>query len=390
VLITNWAQFCLAFGDLVSPTVITAPPPTNPAPEPAPEGESSAAKSAAKSKTAKASSLADAEPTPPPVTQGHQHLAHAVYGFLNNGGSRCYVAYIASESSSTDLRDVLNAFGAIDDISIVCAPGATSSAVREEIIGHCEKLGDRFAILDGPSMAADVSNLGKPASEAGSLAPRKSSYAAWYFPWLQVFDPGTKLFTPTGDGLLDVPPSGHMAGIYARVDTARGVFKSPANEVVRGALGLTQAIGKADQDSLNPNGVNCIRALNGAITVWGARTVGGDANTDMKYISVRRTMLFLTESIDEGTQWAVFEPNTPALWQQLTRNVTAFLTSLWRAGALFGATEAEAFFVKCDAELNPPSERELGKVVMEIGVSIVRPAEFVIFRVSQFAAPGGQ
>ena len=141
------------------------------------------------------------------------------------------------------------------------------------------------------------------------------------------------------------------------------------------------------QDGLNPQGVNVIRDMNGNIRVWGARTIGGDANADLKYISVRRTLLFLRESIDEGTQWVVFEPNTPALWQKISRNVTAFLLNVWRAGALFGNTAAEAFYVKCDAETNPPELRELGQVVTEIGVAIVRPAEFVIFRISQWTAP---
>ena len=204
----------------------------------------------------------------------------------------------------------------------------------------------------------------------------------------QVFDPATKLQKPDGDGLLAVPPSGHMAGIYARVDNARGVHNAPANEPILGALNVTQMISKADQDTLNPKGVNCIRVLNDNILAFGARTIGGDANADLKYINVRRTLLFLRESIDEGMQFVVFEPNTPALWQKITRNTTAFLTNVFRSGALFGTTPAEAFFVKCDAETNPPELRELGQVVTEIGVSIVRPAEFVIFRISQVTLPG--
>jgi phage tail sheath protein FI len=215
--------------------------------------------------------------------------------------------------------------------------------------------------------------------------PKRTDLAAWYFPWIKVFDPATKLQNPSGDGSLIVPPSGHLAGVYARVDNERGVFKAPANEVIFGAQDVSQPLSKADQDNLNPKGVNCIRVLNGKILVWGARTVGGDDNADLKYINVRRTLLFLRESIDEGTQWVVFEPNTPALWQQITRNVSAFLTNVWRSGALFGNTPQEAFYVKCDAENNPPELRELGQVVTEIGVAIVRPAEFVIFRISQMA-----
>ena len=185
-----------------------------------------------------------------------------------------------------------------------------------------------------------------------------------------------------------MPPSGHVAGIYARVDTNRGVHKAPANEVVLGALGLKYNVSKATQDGLNPDGINCIRELNGNIRVWGARTIGGDANGEWRYVNVRRLFLFLRESIDEGTQWVVFEPNTPDLWSKITRNITAFLTNVWRAGALFGNTPQEAFYVKCDAETNPPEVRDAGQVVTEIGVAVVKPAEFVIFKISQWAGLG--
>ncbi len=168
------------------------------------------------------------------------------------------------------------------------------------------------------------------------------------------------------------------------------MHKAPANEPVRGAMGVTLQISKGVQDGLNPPGINCIRIINDNINVWGARTVGGDFNADLKYINVRRVLIFLRESIDRGTQWTVFEPNDRALWGKIVRNVTAFLTNVWRDGALFGSTPQEAFYVKCDDELNPPEERDLGKVTCEIGVSIVRPAEFVIFRISQWAGPKGQ
>jgi phage tail sheath protein FI len=237
---------------------------------------------------------------------------------------------------------------------------------------------DRFAIFDSDKdIAGDL-------TAANIKPPPNSDYAAFYFPWIQVSDPSKKITDPTSDGLAWMPPSGHMAGIYARTDTNRGVHKAPANEVVRGALDLRYKISKAQQDGLNPQGINCIRELNGNIRVWGARTIGGDANGEWRYINVRRVFLYLRESIDEGTQWAVFEPNDQNLWAKITRNVTAFLTTVWRSGALFGATAAEAFYVKCDAETNPPELREIGQVVTEIGVAVVRPAEFVIFRISQF------
>lgn len=182
-----------------------------------------------------------------------------------------------------------------------------------------------------------------------------------------------------------MPPSGHIAGIYARVDAQRGIHKAPANEVVSGAVGVKQAISKNQQDGLNSKGINCIRVFNSGIKVWGARTLS--QNNELRYINIRRTLLFLRESIDEGTQWAVFEPNNPALWQKIKRNVSDFLLVQWRAGALFGNTEREAFYVKCDAETNPPTEVALGRVIAEVGVSIVRPAEFVIFRISQTTLP---
>ncbi len=186
-----------------------------------------------------------------------------------------------------------------------------------------------------------------------------------------------------------MPPSGHTAGVYARVDGLRGVHKAPANEAVRGALGVRYRVSKILQDGLNPGGINAIRPFNGNILVWGARTVGGDENTEFKYVSVRRLLNFMKESIEDGTRWVVFEPNDAGLWAKITRNINAFLTVTWRSGALFGATPQEAFYVKCDADTNPPEIRDLGQVVTEIGVSVVKPAEFVIFRISQWAGPGG-
>jgi phage tail sheath protein FI len=316
----------------------------------------------------------------------HDHLVQAVYGFFNNGGSRCYVMRVLAEA---DIPKFLINFEAIDEIAIVAAPGlaqndAAGKNTRTLLIAHCAiRTQNRFAIFDSPetvetSSALDLTLL--DAKDPDSVLPPFTDFAAYYFPWLQVFD-------PISNGPVYTAPSGHIAGIYARVDNNRGVHKAPANEPVIGALDLKYAISKAQQDGLNPEGVNCIRNLNGNLTVWGARTMGGDANADLKYISTRRTLLFLRKSIDQGTQWVVFEPNEPGLWQKITRNITAFLTNVWRSGALFGTTAQQAFYVKCDAETNPPELRDLGQVVTEIGVAIVRPAEFVIFRISQFTAP---
>jgi len=318
--------------------------------------------------------------------QKHSYLAQAIYGFFNNGGSRCYVMRVVQEG---DIQKFLTNLEAIDEISIVAAPGlaqddATGKNTRTQLIAHCAvQTQTRFAIFDS-ALAEETGGsldltLLDPSNTSNKLPPN-SDYAAFYFPWIQVFD-------PVAQGPVYMPPSGHVAGIYARVDNDRGVHKAPANEPVLGALDLKYQLSKSQQDGLNPQGVNCIRNLNGNITVWGARTMGGDANTDLKYINVRRTLIFLRKSIDEGTQWVVFEPNEPGLWQKITRNITAFLTNVWRSGALFGTTVQEAFYVKCDAETNPPELRDVGQVVTEIGVAIVRPAEFVIFRISQWTAP---
>jgi phage tail sheath protein FI len=186
-----------------------------------------------------------------------------------------------------------------------------------------------------------------------------------------------------------VPPSGHVAGVWARNDNTRGVHKAPANEVVRGAIGLAYSVTKGEQDTLNPNGVNCIRSFPGmGIRVWGARTLS--SNPAWRYINVRRLFNFVEKSIERGTQWVVFEPNDPRLWSSVRRDVTAFLTGVWRDGALFGLSPSEAFFVKCDDETNPADVRDRGQMIVEIGMAPVKPAEFVIFRISQWGGPGSE
>jgi phage tail sheath protein FI len=313
------------------------------------------------------------------------YLRHAVFGFFNNGGSRCYVIWV---SDSKTITNALDAFAAIDEIALVAAPG---SAVGDDLANHCatkEGIYYRFAILDGPSTESDLTKLTKTSTDKGEM-PTRSDYAAWYFPWIKVADRTKKedgtLMAP--DGVLEVPPSGHLAGIYARVDSQRGVHKAPANEPIRGAVNVTQQVSKVQQDGLNKEGVNCIRVLNNQVLVWGARTLAPSDKPELKYVNVRRTLLFLRKSIDLSTQWVVFEPNTRALWKKIVRNVDAFLTDVWRSGALFGDTPQEAFYVHCDDGTNPRSQRELGLVVTEIGVAIARPAEFVVFRISQFTAP---
>ena len=324
------------------------------------------------------------------VQDGNKVLANAVYGFFDNGGTRCYVARIATQDKE-NVDNALTRFEAIDEISIVVVPlkepqanedtSNPNDGIYESVLSHCEKMQDRFAILDGKDVTGDLNSE--------QIYPgRKSDYGAVYFPYIRVSSKVLKTGTVNDEyqeEKIDMPPSGYIAGIYARVDANRGIFKAPANEVIRGVLGEKRAVSRIDQGSLNDKGINVIRQINGNVTVWGARTIS--EKPEYKYINVRRTLLFLRESIDEGTQWAVFEPNNPALWQKIKRNVSDFLTVQWRAGALFGNAKEEAFYVKCDAENNPPEERALGRVIAEVGVSIVRPAEFVIFRLSQTTLP---
>ena len=309
-------------------------------------------------------------------SEGHNQLAHSVYGFFNNGGTRCWVARIAKDN---DIQKALAKFEEIDEIALVACPGVTSVAAQSAVITHCEKevLQDRFAILDSPPPPLETINK---ASIQQDGVP-DSSYAAIYFPWIQVFDPAS-------GGTISVPPSGHIAGVYARVDATRGVFKAPANEVIRGALGVDKVVTKAIQAGLDPEGINAIRKFDGTIKIWGARTLAANQDNEWKYINVRRLFLFLRESIDQGTQWVVFEPNDRALWAKITRNITAFLTNVWRDGALVGSTPKEAFYVKCDDETNTQADIDLGKVTTEIGVAVTKPAEFVIFRISQWSGPG--
>src|ERR1051326_4981391 len=304
-------------------------------------------------------------------------LAHAVFGFFDNGGTRCYVMRFQKGAELLEAAN-LDVLEPIEEISIIAAPGITDPNVQKILVDHCTKLKSRFAILGPPELDESEDLTADKIQVVGN-----SDYAALYFPRIRVSDIASILTNPkqgheVNNGKIWIDPSGHMAGIYSQVDHERGVHKAPANVVMRDALDVEFDISRNRQDGLNPQGINCIRRMNKNITVWGARTIGGDANTDLKYINVRRTLIFLRESVDRGTQWVVFEPNDRALWSKIRLNVTAFLTTVWRDGALFGSTPQEAFYVKCDDETNPREERDLGRVTCEIGVAIVKPAEFVI------------
>lgn len=260
------------------------------------------------------------------------------------------------------------AFAEVDEISMICVPNENDvPGLTQEIVNHCELMKDRFAILQASQSAGPISDLDPPLD---------SKYAAFYYPWINVMDPlsGTKKL---------IPPGGHIAGIYARSDIERGVHKAPANEIVRGAVELQFPLTSGEQDILNPRGVNCLRKFRGlGIRVWGARTVSSDSL--WKYVNVRRLFLYIEESIEEGTQWVVFEANNEKLWARVRQSITAFLTTLWRAGWLMGSKAEEAFFVKCDRSTMTQDAIDNGRLICVIGIAPVKPAEFVIFRIAQW------
>ncbi len=298
---------------------------------------------------------------------------------------------LKSESFFGDVteRTGIKGMTVCEDVTMLCVPDllATYEAmvavgdeekaktmvnkVQKEMVNHCDLMGDRMAILD-PLPGMKPLEMKTWINSAGY----DSKFATIYYPWIGVMDPVT-------DKKLNVPPSGHMAGIYARSDRERGVHKAPANEVVSNVLEVERQITKGEQEVLNPIGVNCIRTFSGrGIRVWGARTLSSDPA--WRYINVRRLFNYVEKSIERGTQWVVFEPNDPDLWARVKRDVTAFLKGVWDSGALFGSQQ-QAFFVRCDEALNTADVRDRGQLIIEIGLAPVKPAEFVIFRLSQFS-----
>lgn len=306
---------------------------------------------------------------------------------LSGGEVKTKEISLADYQGNSAERTGLGGLEPLEDVTMICAPDLMMSyqrgeidmkgvqAVQTALIDYCEQVRYCFAILDAPPglMPQEVKQWRFDVNY-------DSTRAALYYPWIEIGD-----MSPNGGSRTKlVPPSGHMAGIYARVDNSRGVHKAPANEVVRGALGLEVVVTKGEHDLLNPIGVNVIRTFPGrGIRVWGARTLSSDPA--WRYINVRRLFNYIEESIEHSTQWVVFEPNDINLWARVQRDVTAFLRLVWRSGALFGASSDLAFYVKCDAETNPPEVRDAGQMIVEIGLAPVKPAEFVIFRVSQWS-----
>ena len=269
-------------------------------------------------------------------------------------------------------RTGLQAFQENGNVSIMAIPGVTAPEVQASLIAFCENKKSCFAILDVPM------ELKKTNDVANFRDMYDSTYAAMYHPWLEMYDAGSKRSAY-------FPPSGAMAGIYARTDIERGVHKAPANEVVRGCTGLSCAYNEGEQDILNPIGVNLIRSFTGrGIRVWGARTIS--SNGLWKYLNVRRLFIYVEESIKANTNWVVFEPNSTTLWNRVTRTIETFLATCWRDGALAGSTPSEAFFVECGPTTMTQDDIDNGRLICQIGIAPVKPAEFVIFRITQKTA----
>jgi phage tail sheath protein FI len=291
-------------------------------------------------------------------------------------------------AGSESARTGINGLALAEDVTIVLVPDLITAAtktdgsvdldmwkaVQTSLISHCEQSGNRMALLDSPP-GMTPQQIKEWRSET---AMYDSAYAALYYPWVKIENPiGTN-----GNREILIPPSGHMAGLWARTDDERGVWKAPANDQLRGVLDVERSITQNEQSLLNPIGINCIRPFGvRGIRVWGARTLS--SNTDWRYIPVRRLFNMIETTIMQGTQFAVFEPNDEELWDGVTRTVSAFLRGLWMVGALFGSSAEQAYYVKCDAETNPPESIDEGKMIVEVGIAPVKPAEFVIFRIAQ-------
>ena len=308
------------------------------------------------------------------------YLAYAVRGFFENGGSLCYV--VPLDNSGNALANGLEAIAPLNSIDLVCAPDLMKGnplveAVQQQqkaILEHCQTAGDRFAILDSPfpTVGIDIQQ-----SIEQAIAQRRqliNPHGALYYPWVKVSN-----LDPAKNPVW-APPCGHVAGIYARSDSSVGVYKAPANELLEGVLDLKFNLTNAQQSQLNPLGINCLRSFRGrGIRVWGARTLSNDPN--WIYVNVRRLILTIGRWLELNLADAAFEPNDLNLWVRIEREIDTYLGELLRQGALSGANEQSAFFVKCDAETNPPEVREAGMAIAEISIAPAIPAEFITIRI---------
>ena len=303
--------------------------------------------------------------------KGDAMILQLIGGTDGNADSVAASDYIGKDGGP-GRRTGIQAFIENSDVSIMSVPGITIPEVQMSLIAHCENMKSRFAVLDMPKDRKKTDEL----LEYRDMFD--SSYAAFYHPWIQIFDPLSKKN-------VFAPPSGSVLGVYARTDNTVGVHKAPANEVVRSCTGLASSYNTAEQDLLNPKGVNLIRSFPGrGIRIWGARTAS--SNATWKYVNVRRLFIYLEESIRANTNWVVFEPNTEALWGRVKRTVEMFLASTWRSGALAGTSPSEAFFVDIGRNTMTQDDIDNGRLICVIGVAPVKPAEFVVFRIGQYTS----
>jgi phage tail sheath protein FI len=332
----------------------------------------------------------------PDLVADVDHLGHAVLAYFDNGGRTAFVRRLSTDGHDPlPVRDPAafsGVLGGLDvdpdarEVSVVVTPGlawdALGRPILETVIGRCARSGRRLAIIDLPP---NVALAGPRAGGAIAGGLPETSFAAAYHPWLVVANPvHDPVARPDAPATVTVPPSGFIAGLYARTDLERGVFKAPAgpSASLRGVLDLAGAVGARQPAPFGRAGVNAIRSINGGVPIaWGTRTLAPGTEPDWKYVPVRRLGIFLERSIDEGTQFAVFEPNAEPLWAELSRIVEPFLTQVWRAGAFAGTRSQEAFFVRCGlGETMTQSDLDHGTAILEVGFAPLRPAEFIIFR----------
>jgi len=321
------------------------------------------------------------------------YMTHALRGFFDNGGKTAYVLNVAPGSGldpmpddfigqqGTELRGLM-ALERIDDVDLVVAPDLMYQyrrsvgfqepshvlAVQRAMIDHCERLHERFCLLDAlPGQSLEEAIAWR--------ANFDSSHASFYFPWIKV--------RKREDVLAEVPPSGHIAGLIAQADRQEGVHRAPANQALQGLVDVAQRLRKRERDVAFDRRVNTLVSFPGrGIRIWGARTLSSDPA--FVQINVRRLFILVRRSVEKYAQWVVFEPNEPTLWKKIIRSVDVFLGDLWKQGALVGAAQDEAYYVKCDEETNPPEARDVGELLCEIGISPVKPAEFIVVRIHQW------
>ena len=301
-------------------------------------------------------------------------LPFAVRGFFDNGGTFAYVVPVKTLDAN-NLDAALEQLTRLPDVALVCVPGLVDAASqKDKVIKHCEDMGDRFAILDAVQDTNPLKTDGPLMTQRGGLQS-PNGFAAVYFPWIRIPDPAS-----AAPATITVPPSGHVAGVMARCDGTVGVHRAPANEQVRGAVGLDYTLNDTEQGVLNSRNINALRRFpGGPPLVWGARTLTGDV--PWRFVNVRRLVSYIEDSLVEGLRWAVFAPNNPALWKGLERSITEFLTRVWESGGLFGRSAKEAFYVTIDESINPAAVRVRGEVYVEIGLAVTRPAEHIILRI---------